>query len=232
MIVYSEKDVNGERRYIVREELDHTGGRDLFAEADRFRERLDAQFRAAAEAKARAKAEAEERQLLQRVYRGDVDAMQTWFVGLLKRERITVTWRTSWHGSRARPSARHIWVPFPRSIEDLAVAAHEVGHILVGRCPGRSPHQRRPGKTGCLCCENGAWTHARALLPDLPREAFTLQRWTLGSYVSSLADSPPAAKVRAATLQSSRHWPETRQRRLQRHLREELVSQWLKESRR
>jgi hypothetical protein len=74
--------------------------------------------------------------------------------------RITVTYDATlprWVGGWASWKSRQIALPGPvRSEVDLAVAAHEIGHVLAGACSRQRPHYRDPAEPrwwNCVQCE-------------------------------------------------------------------------------
>ena len=53
---------------------------------------------------------------------------------LLKREGITATWRTSLDGEGcAHVEDRHVEIPTPTTPSRIAVALHEIGHVLLDK---------------------------------------------------------------------------------------------------
>jgi hypothetical protein len=212
----------------------HDDGRDYFAESDRFRERLDEEFRAKAAAKAAQQKAEEAKQLLAAVYREEPAAMERWVLQILRERKATVTWLPAWRWNESRAILRrhgrsHLYLPRPDSHEALVVVLHELAHDELGWCSGRGLHRRVPGGGGCLACESAAWSRVEKLLPGLPLVAFRRRQAALSSYRRAAAVAPAAVRKHAAALVSSRHWAEEKQRRLKQQMRAELVERWKRE---
>lgn len=82
---------------------------------------------------------------------------------------ITITWH---RGKRAwaYSTQNHIVGPPMDNEDDVAVIAHEAGHVLAEQCRGL-PHRPDPKVTSwhhCVRCELLAWANAIVLIRPLP----------------------------------------------------------------
>jgi hypothetical protein len=136
-----------------------------------------------------------------------------------KRYKIRVRWIADVNGSTAYWPTRTVRVPRIRSDEDLAVAAHECGHIIAGKCPGRSPHQREqlPTSLACLACECAATRIAEFLVTraGVPWTRAMHDRLSRGLASYRRIPAPAAQRQVARTLASDSRYAARLQERLE-----------------
>lgn len=166
----------------------------------------EAQAAAEVEAGASARLAAEVRRLADGVEAGDVAAMTAYVEALGVRHAIAITWRAGSsmpEGVRgfAVSRQRKITVPFIRTLDDFAVALHEVGHTLTP-CPGTGTHSHRDAG-GCVSCEVAAWQKALELVPEGTRAAIKRAAAAHLEGLGTFAGGPMAAWREAAKMVDS-----------------------------
>lgn len=105
----------------------------------------------------------------------DLERYRRHVLDVMAEHQITADWREPHLMPRgaaafARIRERQIVGPWPVDEETIAVALHEIGHILAEGCQG-GDHYRDPAVRDwwhCLRCESLAWANAIALLRPLP----------------------------------------------------------------
>jgi hypothetical protein len=156
-----------------------------------------------------------------------VQGLRDLVTALCRRHRVTIEW-TEGHAAPGEAVAFANWrnrtITTPRivTIEDGAVALHEVGHVLQGACPRTEPHRRDPTVARwwhCVACEEDAWVRALRLVPFTPAMQRVLAE-SLRRYQGTPASRD--AKQRAQRAINGIAWRESLQRRVAHERRLEL----------
>jgi hypothetical protein len=202
---------------------------------------LRQQAREAAAAKARAEAarQAELRSLMPSAERGDVAAMRRIAALLADGCGYIIDYRSAAELSARGVGAYFVWPRGPivappiTDLESFATFLHEYGHGVAGVCPGREPHRPDPSVrdwTHCIQCETDAWKAATEAVP-FTLEMFRNLQWSLRIYRGMTPASAAAIGALDTLASFEKSFAEPRQRKVETQLRQELVTQWQRESR-